>query len=335
MQQTNTSINQPQLTPMVQLRTGDVNLETRTLEGVVIMEVGEATGHGFFIEESFMDDFKAYIDEEKDGRLRSNFGHNWDNMGLQLGSYTNFRKEGAEKLRADLTVLKAADNSPVLPGIGTYILEMAQEAPDQIMNSIVFEPKYYYQYDSNGEEVILQDYDYYTGTFANQIPGEKVFAKFGKAYSSDMVDDGAVTSTLFHRPKLNKMSDSTTKKTFLQKIQDQISKLTAKIDALGASTEEAEEVEETEEDTTDLNTDQHEEQSQEENQDNEELKALSAQIETLTQRIEEIEENTPAALHAGGRSEGGDSNLNDDEPAWLNDPINQKAMSRFSNKDKK
>jgi len=312
-------------------------MENRTLEGAVIMEVGEAQGWGFHIEESFLDDFVSFVNEEKDGKLRSNFGHNWDNMGLQLGTYAKFRKDGSDKVRADLTILKAADSSPVLPGIGSYILQMAQEAPDQIMNSIVFQPKYHYQYDEDGKEVVMQDFDWWTGTFSNQIQGEKVYAKFGEAYSSDMVDEGAVTNTLFHRPKFKQMSDKTEKKTFLQKIQDQITALTSKIDALGANQdEEHEDQEEIANETLAEATEESTEETQEEATPSvEELQALTDQITQLTNRLNDIEENTPATFHAGGKSAGGDQSDESEDPIWLSDPINQKAMSRFSKKDKK
>ena len=168
-----------------------VDTSTRMLQNVIICEVGEAEGHGVYVEDDFND---LVVELAGEKGFKCNMGHNYNNMGLQLGRISNVRKEKGKTL-ADLSIYENADSSPKFPNMGTWFMNQASEDASSVNLSLKFKPSYY-QYDKKGERYNIEYSEF--GWPTNYNKKEKLFALPTSIYSIDVVDDGALTSTLYH-----------------------------------------------------------------------------------------------------------------------------------------
>lgn len=192
-----------------------IDRQNGVLHDVVMVQEGEAKGHGFYLEGEFVTDLVAYDQKNYSKRgLKNRFGHpgaSDDTLGTQMGYFQNFRtrkKAGKMQAIADLHLLDAADISPTKPNMKEWMMKMAEEAPDFVMQSIVFKPGRYYQKGNDGKKKYVYEYTKVTGE-----DGEKydkwvsadpslgnVFIEFGtkgEHYYTDTVEAGAATESLF------------------------------------------------------------------------------------------------------------------------------------------
>lgn len=186
----------------LELAAGDIDTDARVLRDVVMVQEGEAMGHGVHLEAEFIERLIEY-DQATYGStgLKARLGHptaSGDTMGTQLGVYRNFRKRRkAGKMQgiADLHILQAADESPTKPGMGKWVMQMAQERPDFIMSSIVFVPSGYYQRKANGHKKKMESWDDYDETQPLYVDFD---AEAGAQHHyTDLVEQGAATDSLF------------------------------------------------------------------------------------------------------------------------------------------
>lgn len=188
---------------VLSIEASGIDAEQGVLYDVVMVEEGPAKGHGVDLEAKFIQAITAYDQKRyaKNG-LKARFGHpsaSGETMGTQLGVFTNFRtREVKGKMQeiADLQLLDSAEKSPTHPGMKSWVLSMAAERPDFIMSSIVFRASNYYQYDNQGNKVVLDE------DFDNYNPQEKVFVEFdakkgAEHFYTDLVEAGAATENLF------------------------------------------------------------------------------------------------------------------------------------------
>jgi hypothetical protein len=98
------------------------------IEGVSIISVGEAKGHGLFVDDITLQEVKACA-ESYAGGVKVNLDHG---AGIRdiVGFCDNFRIVG-EKLVADLNLLETAEKR-------AYVLEIAERMPDTFGISIAF-----------------------------------------------------------------------------------------------------------------------------------------------------------------------------------------------------
>jgi hypothetical protein len=98
------------------------------IEGVSVISVGEAKGHGLFVDRITLQEVKACA-ESYAGGVKVNLDHG---AGIRdiVGFCDNFRIIG-EKLVADLNLLKNAERKD-------YVLEIAEKLPDTFGISIAF-----------------------------------------------------------------------------------------------------------------------------------------------------------------------------------------------------
>lgn len=192
-----------------------IDRENGVLYDVVMAEEGEAKGHGMHLEAEFIEDLVAYDQKHYSKRgLKNRFDHPGacdGTMGTQMGYFRNFRtKKKGSKMQAiaDLHLLSAADLSPTKPNMREWMLRMAEEAPDFVMQSIVFKPGRYYQRDKAGEKKYIWEYTKEKAEDGREydtwIPSDpslgKVYVEFGKKgehYYTDTVEAGAATNALF------------------------------------------------------------------------------------------------------------------------------------------
>ena len=103
-------------------------MDTDTIEGVSIISVGEAKGHGLYIDMQTLQEVKACA-ETYAGGVKVNMDHG-AGIGDIVGFVDNFRIVG-EQLLGDLNLLKSAERRD-------YILEIADKLPDTFGISIAF-----------------------------------------------------------------------------------------------------------------------------------------------------------------------------------------------------
>lgn len=179
-------------------RTGKINIDTesKVIKNVIMAKAGEARGHNEWIEQSFIDDLVKYANkhQKKDG-VRCYFGHNYSNLGKRVGRFYNVRLEDGCAI-ADLHLYDSANDSPILPGAADYILSMANEDEKSIMLSIKYRPEQYYQYDSNQKKIRVWYYDEDQGWISPNRK-QKIYVEFKELVSCDIVDDGALTDSLY------------------------------------------------------------------------------------------------------------------------------------------
>jgi hypothetical protein len=130
------------------------------IKGVSVISVGEAKGHGLFVDAQTLLEVKACA-ESYSGGVKVNLDHG---AGIKdiIGLVTNFRITG-EKLIADLHLLESADRR-------AYVLEIAEKLPDTFGISIAFSGP------------------------VREISGRK-FASCTELYSADLVQTPAANPT--------------------------------------------------------------------------------------------------------------------------------------------
>jgi hypothetical protein len=179
-----------------------VDVENRVIKDVIMTQAAkEASGHGFGIEAEFVEKMVEFATGKLKNRVSANFGHNWDNMGKQLGYFTNIRMEG-EKALGDLHIFQSADLSPLLPNMGEWLLSLSQEDNSRLNASIKFSVDYYYQLDKAGNKYKVWYWDDKEGWISPSKALGSIFAAFKDLISTDIVEKGAVTDRLFSEDTL-------------------------------------------------------------------------------------------------------------------------------------
>lgn len=173
-----------------------IDKENRKLLGVIAVEpIDIKDWRPFSVNDVFISELVAYANKNKSG-IKSHFGHNYNNLGKQLGRADNWRIEEGKAV-FDLTIAKYADSSPGLSNLGQYIMEVLEEDNGACMCSIVFKEKYYYQLDKAGAEVKVYYYDKNNQMVRPIAEYGKVYPKFDILKSVDIVEEGAATNSMF------------------------------------------------------------------------------------------------------------------------------------------
>lgn len=193
---------------LLEFENSNIDPESGMIRDVVMLQEGPAQGHGVELEAEFVENIVAYDVRyfSKTG-LKARFDHpgaSSGTMGSQLGIFSNFRtreKKGKMQAIADLQLLDSAELSPTHPGMKSWVLSMAEERPDFIMSSIVFQGSAYYQRTADGKKkkLTFDEWGYANNYDPEQGPVYVEFdAKKGAAhYYTDLVEAGAATDHLF------------------------------------------------------------------------------------------------------------------------------------------
>lgn len=177
-------------------KTASIDLDKRIIHDVVMAQVGEARGHGVHVEEEFLADAAKWFQDNMPNGVKANFGHNFQNVGLTLGKFHNIRHEG-DKLLGDLHLYESADKSPNNPGQASWLMDQGKEDPEAVMSSLVFSAKQYYQKTDSGQKVQIWYYDDEDNWISKNTALGKVYVSFGEGRSCDIVENGALTDSLF------------------------------------------------------------------------------------------------------------------------------------------
>jgi hypothetical protein len=177
-----------------------IDSEAGILRGVVLCQVGEAKGHGVFLEQEFIDELGRLGFAFNTSGLKCRLGHpaaSEDAIGTYAGLHFNIRVEGSQCL-ADLHLSEASNDSPKFKGMRDYLLKLAAENPKAFGQSIVFMPGNCYFYDAEGNRRV-DDGTQESWDAWNALPVDKrkLYATIKSLHACDCVDTGAATDGLF------------------------------------------------------------------------------------------------------------------------------------------
>lgn len=114
------------------------NQDAGIIRGYSVTTRGEALGHGFFLDDVFLDKVVALGNQSKKG-IKTRFGHpamSGDAIGTFLGRSVNFRRDG-DCVRADLVFSPSSRETPN-GDLGGYVMKLAASDPEHFGASIVF-----------------------------------------------------------------------------------------------------------------------------------------------------------------------------------------------------
>lgn len=331
-------------------KTVSIDKENRRLNGVIAIEpIDIKDWRPFSINDEFIYDFVSQANKSKDG-LKSHWGHNWNNLGKQLGRAVNWRLEEG-KAKYDLHIGKYADKAPGLNGLGEYVMDLLEEDSKAVMSSIVFQEDYFYQLDSAGQKVKVYYYDKNNNWVRPNEELGKVYPKLKKAHYVDVVEEGAATNSMFEiSPDHDFDQTYGNAPGILDKFITAL-KSVFNPEAFGASDTNTEAPKEAtpiiQFNNQDMDTNQNPNSNQAVDTDMESLQAENAQLrqqladaqksatdhqaalDAMMKRIEALEKAPAAEPTALDTGAGGDSA--EDEPLWMQNPINKEAIARFEN----
>jgi hypothetical protein len=166
-----------------------VDFDNGIIRGVSLCTVGEALGHGVWLEQSFIEDIVKFGNASKNG-VKARFGHpnmSGEALGTFIGRFENFSVNGSKAI-ADLKLSEVAKKSPN-GDLYAYILEMADENPDEFGASIVFKVKenYFYNEDGEREKIIFGEF----GVLNENYTDQKIYVAMKSLNGADLVDEPA------------------------------------------------------------------------------------------------------------------------------------------------
>ena len=155
-----------------------------------VTSAGEALGHRIWLDQEFLRQTAA-AGNGREGGIKARFTHpglSGDGLGTLLGRARNFRHvKTRDQVFADLHFAASAHGTPN-GDLAKYVMDMAEETPEEFGASIVFDP------DRGAEQEFVGKNSDEEGTFkspdkanARNFP----HARLARLYASDVVDEPA------------------------------------------------------------------------------------------------------------------------------------------------
>lgn len=177
------------------------------IRGFAVITVGEALGHGMWIDDVFLGQVSEAINAEKLG-VKSRFAHpelSGDGMGKMMAK--TFGAEVVdERVYADNHFLKSSHRTPD-GDLGGYVMDLAEEAPDAFGASIAFMPDY------GAEMKFVAMHSDERGNFKS--PDKRntenyMHARLAELIAVDIVDEPAANPDgMFHRGSFDLLENGT------------------------------------------------------------------------------------------------------------------------------
>lgn len=321
-----------------------IDAENGILRDVVMVVEGAASGHFVHLESEFISQLVEYDNRNfsKTG-LKAYFGHRFgsDAMGAQLGVFRNFRKrkngDGKMEAYADLHLLQASKNSPRFGNVYEWVFQMASEAPNMIMSSIVFDGSRYYQRKANGHKTYVFEYDSEGNWQSYKEDRGNVYVEFGENtvhHRTDLVDDGAATTNLFDSHPEPGIPPQNPKKFYKMNLRELFFGKEKPESEVALSPEEVTELRQKMAAAETALAKSSTEKTALEKQ----ISDLSAErddfktkFEALSAEHEKLKEHPAAPKTAGAK----ETEQPEPENAWSNTDINRRAQQQFAQKTKK
>lgn len=180
----------------LQFNASDIDAGNGIIRNVVMLQAGEAKGHGVHLDAEFVRNVIAYdIKHHSKSGVKARFGHpsfSDTTMGTQMGYFKNFRYDNSREAGiADLHLLESANLSPDKPNMRDWMISMAKESPEFVMSSIVFSSSGVFHYDEEGKK----KKGYADGDSKTFLGFDE--EKGARHYYTDLVEAGAATDSLF------------------------------------------------------------------------------------------------------------------------------------------
>jgi hypothetical protein len=159
-----------------------VKAETHSLENANVIQVGEAKGHGIWIDEIFVASVVEAGNATAEKGLKARFGHPdmcSDALGTFLGKWKNFSIGSDGIAKGTLFLSSTASESPK-GDLRKYIEEMATKEPDYFGTSIVF----------SGDREKEEDFIVENGGVYVFGKGEFEFVKLGETKNREEIPEG-------------------------------------------------------------------------------------------------------------------------------------------------
>jgi hypothetical protein len=157
---------------------------------------GEALGHDLWVDREFLEDVASSVNASDRG-VKARFTHpglSSDGVGTKLGKFTNARVVG-DQVIADMHLQEAAFNTPE-GDLGSYVLSLAEDTPEDFGLSIVFDHDF-----EMAEELTAENTT--KGRFVSPDEANKnnyEHARLSRLYACDVVDSPAANPAgLFKR----------------------------------------------------------------------------------------------------------------------------------------
>ena len=161
------------------------------IEGVTIIQMGEAKGHGVQIGSEMLDDVVRLGNLNRSG-VKQNFGHATmcsTALGSFMGRLKNFSRVD-DRVIADAFFSAAAKDAPERGNLHDYVFDLAESDPEAIGYSISFRQGEPFKIDDMGEKVLPDEPGYED---IESLP----YATVESLFSADIVAEGAATESLF------------------------------------------------------------------------------------------------------------------------------------------
>lgn len=161
-----------------------IDRDNKIIYGVSVCTEGEAKGHGYFLDNEFIDNVIKFGNSWKTG-VKSRFGHpsmSAESLGTTVGRFKSFRKnEKGNQAIADIHFFKDVKgaNDHI-----EYIMDLAEEDPKSFATSIVFNFGKEYKKDKNGNKI-------YENAKEFDRSQSDIFVEIEKLIAVDFVDEPA------------------------------------------------------------------------------------------------------------------------------------------------
>ena len=163
--------------------------EARIIRGMSIVTRGEAVGHSLWLDSAFLDQTARAGRARGEGGIKARFTHpglSGDGLGTLLGRARNFERQG-DQVFADLAFVDSSSRTPT-GDLAAYVMDLADESPDQFGASIVFD------LDEPAMRAFAGENRNKDGAFQSpdeDNAGNHSHARLAQLYASDIVDDPA------------------------------------------------------------------------------------------------------------------------------------------------
>lgn len=166
--------------------------------GASLITVGEALGHGAWIDQEFVDSVTKALNLKKKNGVKSRFTHpslSGDGLGKFMGRAKTSKTIGQQSL-GDIHFAKSAHNTPD-GDLASYVMDLAEEDPSAFALSIVF------QRDRGAEDRFAAKFSDKDGRFVSPDKNNSRnlrHVRLSDFLAVDFVDDPAANPNgLFHR----------------------------------------------------------------------------------------------------------------------------------------
>jgi hypothetical protein len=175
------------------------------IRGVAVATMGEARGHRMWLDSEFLDALTESVNQSPKG-VKARFTHpglSSDGLGKYLGKFRRaYRVDNL--VRADLEFAASAHDTPD-GDLAGYVMDMAEESPEDFGTSIVFEPDY------GEEDRFTTENSDEKGRFVSPDPENKEnyrHARLHRLRATDVVDEPAANPDgLFHATGIPEHAD--------------------------------------------------------------------------------------------------------------------------------